>query len=76
MNTLPISEILHHVVAHNIEILPKGELRVNERPKQILIEQARLCCHVEIPKSLIELDRILWKAFDLGKQYRDSGGKE
>jgi hypothetical protein len=42
----------------------------------VLIEQARLCCHVELPKTLIEMDRLLWKAFDLGKQYRDAGGKE
>ena len=42
----------------------------------VLVEQARLCCHFEIPKSLIEIDRLLWKAFDLGKKYRDAGGKE
>ena len=42
----------------------------------VLIEQARLCCHVEVPKSLVELDRLLWRAFDLGKKYRDAGGTE
>ena len=42
----------------------------------VLVEQARLCCHFEVPKSLIEIDRLLWKAFDLGKKYRDAGGTE
>ena len=42
----------------------------------ILIEQARLCCHFEVPKSLVEIDRLLWKAFNLGKKYRDAGGTE
>ena len=42
----------------------------------VLIEQARLCCHFEMPKSRIEIDRLLWKAFDLGKKYRDAGGTE
>jgi len=38
----------------------------------ILVEQARLCCNVEMPKNLVELNRLLWKAFDLGKQFRDA----
>ena len=58
---------------------PEEEARSNDSLSPsglILIEQARLCCHFEVPKSLVEIDRLLWKAFDLGKKYRDAGGTE
>jgi hypothetical protein len=42
----------------------------------VLIEQARLCCHVELPKSFSEMNTLLWKAFNLGKEYRDKGGTD
>lgn len=42
----------------------------------VLIELSRLCCHSELPKTYTELSHLLWKAFDLGKEYRDKGGKE
>jgi len=47
-----------------------------EPARLVLFEQAQLCCNSEMPKNYIELNDILWKAFDLGKQYRDKGGKD
>ena len=41
----------------------------------VLLEQANLCCCFEV-SSRVEIDKLLWQAFTLGKKYRDAGGKE
>lgn len=42
----------------------------------VLIEMSRLCMHSELPNLYSELNDLLWKAFNLGKEYRDKGGKD
>ena len=42
----------------------------------VLIELSRMCMHSDLPRSFSELNSLIWRAFDLGKEYRDKGGKD
>ena len=42
----------------------------------VLVELSRMCMRSDLPRSFSELNALLWRAFDLGKEYRDKGGKD
>ena len=42
----------------------------------VLAKQASLCCRANIPKSYSEMGELLWQAFWLGTEYRDTGGTD
>jgi len=44
--------------------------------KAVLLKQAELCCSLKKPMSYVEVNKMLWRAFELGKEYRDKGGTE
>lgn len=48
---------------------------LSEAERKVLIEQCRLCMHTDLPKTRLELDKLLWKAFLLGRELRDKSKK-
>ena len=46
------------------------------KDKLVLVDIASLVMQSEVPKTYAELGTLLWEAFNLGKKYRDAGGKE
>lgn len=47
-----------------------------DEPKLILADQCTLVMQSDLPKTHTELGKLLWTAFNLGKLYRDKGGKD
>jgi hypothetical protein len=44
--------------------------------KRVLIKMASFVTQSKKPTTYVELCKLLWEAFQLGKAYRDAGGKE
>jgi hypothetical protein len=42
----------------------------------IVIKVADMCVSLRQPMRYVDVTRMIWRAFELGKEYRDLGGKE